>query len=241
MSIIDEDFAMAFDFWDDIPIIKEYPDEIINRVIEGTTRKIILDILVKGVEEIHPNLGVKRIRRALSVTEIYDRLNGNSKKGIEGILPDDTRIKRNNLYFHLDKMMEFKFIKEIVKTETGRRSTTYFGRCSKIMVPVHKEGIRINDLPILQDNNFNEFLKRIHPDIDNDKLSEIILKSNEINDHTYFIKVETWINNMERYTRGLEMDLRELFNLIGFLSRLDEQTFHALQELGKLLNVPKRG
>ena len=50
----DQEIKKCFDFWRDIPIIKEFDSEIYNQVIAATPRMDILDILVEGIEEEYP-------------------------------------------------------------------------------------------------------------------------------------------------------------------------------------------
>ncbi len=232
-----KELAKCFDFWKKVPVIMEFDYNKFNSIVEGEPRSLILDILVEGIEEKHPITGKIRIRRALSATEIYDRLNGNEKKGIDGKLSDDQQIKRNNLYFHLDKLLDNGIIKEITRIETGRRSTTYFGRAAKIIIPNYKQKHIKKEDALLYHPDFKQLIRLINKDIDEKKLDYAIELASGKNDYSYTTALKQWIIEYEKYTYDLDLDLRKLFDLIGEILRFDEQTIHGLKMIGQWLHI----
>lgn len=243
MSDEDQDkMKICFDFWKEVPLMLEVEPEIYKHVVEPIPRCYILDILVEGIEEKYPNSNESRIRRALSATEIIDRLNGNEKKKIEGRLNPDEKIKRNNLYFHIEKLVKAKVLQDLTRIETGRRTTTYFARTNKIIVPILNQKKDKKDI-LLEHPDFKKFVKRISKEnmnkVTDEEVDEVLKIVMRRNNYSYAQELHTWIRKYEPLTRDLDLDFRKLFDLLGRLARYDMKTVGGLVKLAKMLDAPK--
>lgn len=222
-------------FWDDIPTIKQYNyNEIYDKVINQSPRFEILDILVEGIEEGHGD--EQKIRRALSATEILDRLNGNEKKGIKGKLVDK-KVVRNNLYYHLNSLIENNILYEVCKLESGRRSTTYFGRIAKIVVPDTDYRKEDKSERVVHHPDFKRLAKKIYPKLQNDEINKVISLVDRKNQHNNDKKIIAWMEMNEEKFEGLELDFRKLYELLSILYRYDEKTVEGLTSLRKILKL----
>ncbi|MCH8905510.1 MAG: helix-turn-helix transcriptional regulator [Candidatus Heimdallarchaeota archaeon] len=232
------DHSIQIDFWTDLPIVKEFETDLYWKVVAPSPRGIIIDILVEGIWTIHPKTRDKRKRRALSATEILDRLNGNEKKGIKGRLASEDIVKRTNLYFHLEKLEENEVIEVIDTTTTGKRTTTYYGRTAKIVIP--KGDLKhYHQNAVMNLDDFDELLTRINPDLKVTELKETKELASRIYNYGYSKQMDQWFSENQENLRGLEMDFRKLYDFLSILLRYDEDAIKGLRRIAKYLKLPK--
>ena len=234
---------LQFDFWKDLQVVQEFSAETFKKIIGPSPRCTILDILVEGIEEPHPLNGELKIRRALSATEILDRLNGNKKKGIEAktaIDPDIEPVKRTNLYFHLEKLEEHGVIKVISTTQTGKRSTTYYGRVAKALMPAHDvmHELYLDPKQVLLDSaDFTTLLTRLSPDVSKSDIKKAIKLSKRMFNYNYTTQMEDWWAKNGDELQGLDFDIRKVFDLFSILYRYDHKTLSGLAKLSEMLKL----
>lgn len=242
----EHDRSIQFDFWVTLPVVGEFPEEVFKKIIRPTPRSAILDILVEGIQEPHPVSGEPKIRRALSATEILDRLNGNEKKGIKprtsmGI--DIEPVKRTNLYFHLEKLEENGVIKVVVTTRTGKRTTTFYGRVAKAILPVHNVSHEtyVDPKQVLMDSpDFTKLLSTLSPDVQESAIKEAIVLAKRMFNYNYQTQMTDWYQANGDALQGLDFDIRKLIDLFSILFRYDHKTVSGLVRLAELLKLPRQ-
>lgn len=124
--------------WEETPLILKVAIGDFN-LLHHENRYIILRALKTGVQETEP---ISYTRRVLTAQEILEFIKINQ----------NDEFKLTNVYFHLDKLKEKGFIKEVTTIGTGKRPKTFYGRTAKIF---------INSESMSEDIENDEFYKKL--------------------------------------------------------------------------------
>ena len=121
MSITTQELGKneIYTFWRSLPLIKKVPEDKFEQVQQETRSKII-EILRTGIDDTYSEF---TRRYALNAQEIQDIL---TKEGIKTSL--------QNIYFHINILLEEGFIQEIAILKEGRFNKRYYGRTAKLFL-----------------------------------------------------------------------------------------------------------
>ena len=117
-TLIDAEKKKIYSFWKDIPLIMNMEPEKFE-CLKQETRNQIIEILRTGIED--KNSEYSR-RYALNAQEIRELLQKNLKTSLQ------------NIYFHLNILLEEGFISEIEILKEGRFNKRYYGRTAKLFL-----------------------------------------------------------------------------------------------------------
>ena len=217
----DEIRKTFFDHWRNIPLIREFDDEVFES-FHQEARVAIIDLLVKGKDDIYPGSQEVRKRRVMSANEIKEDIN----KSLEH------KIKKSNLYFHLQKLEEFGFIEVVDSLPYGKREIAYYGRTARVFVPKASKYKR--ETPML-DDNIPALVKTINPDITDEQIEATLNKLAGIQNYDGQAQLE-WMVNNEDNLRASEIDLRELHGYLSIIQRYNETVCQGVKEMAEMLN-----
>lgn len=194
---------ILYDYWQNLQTFKEYPEEIASKIIHQPIREDILVILRNGLEEEINDQ--KYYRYAMSANELLDEVN----KRREDI------VKKTNLYFHLKKLEDSGFIREVVSYIEGNHKIRYFGRTAKLFTFSSSHSIEKLFMP----------LKKIL--VCNKTLSELEIEAlfGTLKDREQIIGQATldWIESNIDMLDDLHIDLSEFSKILSYLTVSDKQ------------------
>ncbi len=217
----DEIRKTFFDHWQNIEILLEFDDEHFNSTHQEA-RIAIINLLATGKDDIYPGTQEVRKRRVLSANEIKEEIN----KELEH------KIKKSNLYFHLQKLEEFGFIKVVDALPYGKREIAYYGRTARVFVP--KAGKKQKESPLL-DDNIPALIKTFNPEVIEEHIKSTLDKLSGIHKYDNPARVD-WMRDNEDNLRASEIDFRELHGFLSILQRYNDTVCQAIKEISEMLN-----
>ncbi|OLS16382.1 MAG: hypothetical protein HeimC3_54980 [Candidatus Heimdallarchaeota archaeon LC_3] len=222
-----------FKFWVKLPVFKviPYPEGWIS--IDQEVRKKILSILAEGIEEEWPSIsGTKRRRRALSAKEIRENLTKNLGHTKEN-KKEDEEYTLQNVYFHLQKLVEGEYIKEVASLSTGRRPIMYYGRTAKILIPSQQPETKKKDSPFF--NNLVQVIKYIHPELTLEEIEETFNQLDKTSNIDQEI-VKKWIEEKNNILQKVDVDYKELYLYLFKIRMMNSNTVSLYQKITEMLD-----
>lgn len=217
-----EQLSKLFDFWDELPISKRIRSDSYSTILHSDVRGFIISILAKGVNEVHPRSQKNQKRRALNAKEI-------------GAILDQeygTKVKKANLYFHLQKLEDVKLLHIVDTTRKGKRFTSYYGRTARIFLS--DDDLKLSTYKIFGDENFTNLVISLNEDLSPGVLQSMLISLENLNQFTIPI-FEDWVREYQDLIRGLDLELYEFNRLFSVVYRFTPNVGAALQELAQLL------
>jgi hypothetical protein len=229
-----ETAEQLFDYYEKIPIILEYEADEFQELYQQMTRGAIIKALGKGIEDYYPGTNEKKVRHALSAMEILEVVNKLIKEDKHGKFAEIGEIKKANLFFHLNKLEDAGFIKEIGVIKSGRRRTTYFGRTANIYITFGMDQMKAYTL--FENETFIDLLKAMNPQKSEEQIRQTLTKLEILNNDTskYFVE---WIRKNEAYFKKYLINYVELLKIISLMHRFTHEAVDGLQELSELLHL----
>ena len=211
------------DYWDNLPTILTIEDTDFYEKIFNHIRGHVVYILREGVDDTQPETSKKIKRRVLSASEIKDRL--------EEIMGQP--IKKANLYFHLQKLEDAGFVKNVASISRGKRTTTFYGRTAKAYSPKYEKK-SMSDFH--KTDELKQFIHVLNPEIDSQEVEDVIASIDSFN-YYYHDQFEKWLERDPDIIQGLDIDIVELSNFMDVISRYSPNVFSGIAKLAKLLGV----
>lgn len=200
---LSEDEKIVYNYWKKIPAISSKPSIIRKRIIESEVREIMIKIFSEGIRDDLFGVGEKLIRHAFTSKELLKMINARLPK----------KVKLPNIYFHLDKMMEYDLIYVVSEIPDGKYTRRYFGRKAKLFIfsgdPQEEE-----DYEKLQ--GIQKILEKLNPKSD-DKLIHEKLNYLIKDDQQMQNKVIEWFEKNSDNLLGLDIDTFKLYTFITML------------------------
>jgi DNA-binding PadR family transcriptional regulator len=165
-------------------------------------------------------------RRALSAKEIGSILS--NEYGL--------KVKKANLYFHLQKLEDLKLLQIVDTTRTGKRFTSYYGRTAGIFLS--EDDLKVMMYKIFNEENFKILIERLNNDVLPDEFANTIKELNKLNlfDMSVF---DTWTTNNQTILGPLDIELYEFFRLFSIIYRFSKTVGVALNHLSQMTYYDK--
>ncbi len=219
--------TMLFDFWKDIPVTCEMKDSC-AKIAYQEVRGQILDILREGIvdEPIPEHVTIPR-RHALSAQECQMYVSKRLER----------RVKLSNIYFHLNRLEEFGFIKEIVTIKGKKHDIAYYGRTAQLF---HFGGSDSKEKSE-EDQKFQEVmiavLEAFNPTLEKMQITSLIDKLT-VNLEAHRLARNTWFSENSQLLNSLEYDILYVDKFLKLLQMSSSENYQIAQELRQLLNFP---
>jgi len=232
-----ENFLVAkklFDFYDDLPIIKEFTAEEFTELYDQPIRSLIVQVLAVGVEDFYPGTDNKQLRKAMSGMEILEEINKLVKTKNEYPYKTIDEVKKSNLFFHLRKMEESGILQDVGVIKSGKRRTTYYSRVAKVFISTKMKDEA--EFKLQQSNHFRTLLQRLNPGVEEDKIDTILdqMDSIQCDCSPYYMK---WIKQHEIAFKGIHIDFVELFKLFNLIQQMNADNIKVIDNLANLLDI----
>ncbi|MCE7734156.1 MAG: helix-turn-helix transcriptional regulator [Candidatus Heimdallarchaeota archaeon] len=251
------------EFWKNAPIMKVFPNSTYTKILgskqitdKGT---IVRSSIVKVMQEGHLDAKSGTIRHACTAKEILDKMNepiyreiidlqttlqktrperALERDGFEmqiDLLGSEV-LKKSNLYFHLQKLEEDGFVREIGFVKKGKRHTAYYGLTAKIFAPTN-----LGDqprYPILETEGFKQLISRISPKSKPANIEKILDDLKMLNE--YHVELfQMWTGMFVEALSSITLDYSELSKLMMLTIRFNPDTIENLHFLAKVLHIPQ--
>ena len=145
-------------------------------------------------------------------------------------------LKKSNLYFHLQKLEEDKFVREIGFVKAGKRHTAYYGLTAKIFSPTTLADHPM--YPIVELEDFKVLISRISPNSKSDDVIKTLSKLRMLNE--YHVELfQMWTGMFVEALTDLSLDYSELSKLLMLTIRFNPITIKNLAYLAKVLHIPQ--
>ncbi|MHA2504679.1 MAG: hypothetical protein ACXAE3_17640 [Candidatus Kariarchaeaceae archaeon] len=222
-----------FDHHINMGTFMEVSGEVFQELHTQTTRDIIIKILSKGMEDIHPKTLEPLRRYALSGAEILEKVNEYIASP-ECTCESLESVTKSNLFFHLRKLEEGGFVTEAGVIKSGRRNTTYYGKSHKVFITMESGSHKVFGL--LKDPLFKQFLMDINPEITAEQIDTILSELDILNAGVsdYFMQ---WLQENSGPLQTYMFSFPDLFTIFGFIQRFRPETTTALQSLSDMLHI----
>lgn len=217
-----EDRQQLFDHWKNIPsfVFVSVPKD---KYFSHPVRRDIIKLLRKGLEEESPD-GNFKIRRAMNVTEINDKLSQ----------INETNISKTTLYFHLDILIELGLINVVATLHEGphgRNKTKYFGRVARNLFVSSSQYIYENYKA--QFDEFQRFTKLIDLNLPTN-YSDTPKRISETNEH-FFRVFAKWLITYEELIDENQIDMNLLFEFLQTVNSIHSDYLNLLNDLSQVL------
>lgn len=248
-------------YWKTVPIIQIFPNQAYTKVLgdkhifdKGTIiRSSIVNIMNEGFATSESG----DIVHAFTAKEILDEMNdpiyqeiidlqtslqdipinrNMEREAIEmqiGLLGSEV-LKKSNLYFHLQKLEEAKFIKEIGFVKYGKKHITYYGTTAKLFSPMI-----FADLPtynILDELDLVELIKRMNPKYKINEIQIIINGLKSLNEYRIEL-FQMWTQMFDETLSNLQFDYAELSKLLMLTIRYTPERIESITKIAQLLKI----
>lgn len=195
------------EYWNELPLIKKVNNKTDFAFLENENRFKIINVLSHGINDFNYAQSKNYIRHAFTIKEIKSQIK----------IHHNYSITEANIHFHIQKLAEKGFVKEVLEIETGRRPKKYYGRTAKIFLSSDESSE--TDVNYAEKDEFTkkliELIVRINPSTSR---KEILDKFN------FAYKSKAKIDNekigkwMDQYTKDIvdsEIEFKELFLYIS--------------------------
>lgn len=190
--------AVLRQYWNDLPLVKKIDKSTFN-FLRNDNRSKIVSVLSRGVKDFD-ELRNEFIRHALTVQEIQSQIKETQK----------CDITETNTHFHIQKLIDKGFVKEIIEIKTGRRPKKYFGRTAKIFLDSgesDKYNIEEDDFTI----RLIDLITKINPSLEKSVIQSKFEDFKEKKSKLLMEKIDAW---MEKYNSEIlesEIEFKQLF------------------------------
>jgi hypothetical protein len=215
---------LLFDFWKNIPITCDMKASY-HKIAFQEVRNIILDILREGIlEEVPLDKTKKRRRHALSAQECQKYVSERLER----------RIKLSNIYFHLGRLEELGFIREIVTIKGKRHDIAYYGRTAQLFYfggldPDNKLEDEEKKL-----GTITTIIKSLNPRIEEEKITEL-LEAILAHQEKRRKARSMWISNNSDLLNNLEFDILDIDKFLEIFEMTTQEGLQLAKEFNKLL------
>ncbi|MHA2091906.1 MAG: hypothetical protein ACW98K_13715 [Candidatus Kariarchaeaceae archaeon] len=223
-----ENKKLLFDFWEQLPIVKEVDSKEQYLVEKSEIRDAIIKILSTGVEASYPETDEIKIRFALSAKEIFNE--------VKQRLPS-SKIVLQNIYFHIEKLENHGFLQAITSLSQGKRLTSYYGRTSRMVL------LRTKDLEndkkeyaFLQDEGLIALIQQISPSASREQIEQSLISLDRLNKNS-INNFREWAESNKSAFREISVDNESLFKLYNVIIRFNADVCTGLFELAKLMKI----
>ena len=202
-----DDQKKLIKYWNELQLTKKIPKNDDFKFLENENRYKIITILSQGIEDKNIENSQVFIRHALTAHEIRTQI----KK------LHDYDITEANIHFHIQKLIDKGFIKEVHEIKTGRRPKKYYGRTAKMFLASEEDG----DSKIEKIGE-DEFIRKlidlillINPSIERDAILsrfKVIYESKKLIDYNV---IEKWMTKYKDEITKTEIEFRELYLYIS--------------------------
>jgi hypothetical protein len=198
--------------------------------LDQPVRKAIIQILSEG-REITDADGEKRIIRVLNASQLLERINEMAEeKGKHGLEP----IKRSNLYYHINALVEKNFISEVGLIPKKNRLISYYGRTARVFLLEYGDE---KQPEFLDDPNFLSLVSNINPDVDAKTASEIVKGLELMYQQVDTGPINKWVEANETVLRESEVDIRVLHNIFYKILAFNDETIAALRKFAEVMKL----
>ncbi|MHA2170946.1 MAG: hypothetical protein ACXAB7_13705 [Candidatus Kariarchaeaceae archaeon] len=223
-----ENKQLLFDFWEQLPIVKEIDSKEQYLVEKSEIRDAIIKILSTGVESSHPETNEMRIRFALSAKEIFNE--------VKQRLPS-SKIVLQNIYFHIEKLENHGFLQVITSLSQGKRLTSYYGRTSRmVLLRTDDIGDDKKEYAFLQDEGLIALIQQISPKVSREQIEQSLISLDRLNKNS-MNSFREWAESNKSAFRESSVDNESLFKLYNVIIRFNANVCTGLSELAKLMKI----
>lgn len=150
----------------------------------------------------------------------------------------NVEITIQNIYFHLSKLEEAGIITRITSIKEGIHSTHYFGRTARLFVHVGSSSQK----GFLSDEKVEKIMKLL--EVLNHGLSieaqikvfdELQEKTDEARE-----RIKKWMAENEKVIIEINIDFRDIYEMLFLLERFDESILETTQKMAKLFKYPSQ-
>ncbi|MCY3412267.1 MAG: hypothetical protein INQ03_11590 [Candidatus Heimdallarchaeota archaeon] len=216
-------------YWANLPIIKEFEEATFKKMGQSSVRHAIITILSKGIEDEEPGSGRRVRRHVLSASEIMNILESEDF---------DLKVKKSNLYFHLENLENIEAIKVVDQVPTGKRFTTYYGRTAKVFYVknARMDDEKVKEYSPIRWSDFKSLLLRMNPDKEVE-IDKSLAQADGINKYDPNL-FKNWIREFQKHTEGLDLNFVQFHGFLSILNRYtNDDTFEGLKKLAELLKI----
>jgi DNA-binding transcriptional ArsR family regulator len=208
--------------WESTPLILKVSKENFQ-IISQENRILILKALNKGIMEKEHG----HTRHILTAEEILEYIQKNHNGDI----------KLTNVYFHLQKLQEGGFIKEVSQIGTGKRPKVVWGRTAKIFLSTDfaMEDLENDDFFL----KLFDIIKRIQPKKSLEEIKKPFFEMNSIKWEKEEQFLEKWFIEHKDLIDNIDIDHARLYMYLAKLLDFRNEFIKFNNEISELLNVDK--
>lgn len=186
--------------WEETPLSVKVPKDDF-KLLSQENRGLILKALNTGLYESKYDY----LRHILTAQEILDYIQKNHNEDF----------KLTNVYFHLQKLQEKNFIKEVTQIGTGKRPKTFYGRTAKIFVNSDSMEEDLENDPFYQ--KLFQIIHKLNPSISESKIKEPFNKINNLKWDKQAKTLESWFNKNKDILDEIDIDYTRLFLYLNYV------------------------
>jgi len=217
-------------YWQEIDIIKQFEAEELEGALDQPVRKAIINILSEG-REIIDKEGNSRVLRVMNASQLLERIN---KIAEEPNKYNVEPIKRSNLYYHINALVERGFISEVGLIPKKNRLISYYGRTARVFLLNYDYDKKP---PILKDDVLPSLMRSINEDLSDEEINGIIDKLNLMYDEVDTEPIYSWVEENEKALRNSEIDIRTLHNIFYKILAFDDETIAAMRKFAEAMKL----
>ena len=210
-------------YWNDLPLIKKIDKTIFN-FLRNDNRSKIVSVLSRGVKDLDES-GKEFIRHAMTVQEIQSQI-----KEIH-----NCDITETNTHFHIQKLIDKGFVKEILEIKTGRRPKKYFGRTAKIFLDSGE-----SETYNIEEDEFTkrllDLITRINPALEKDAIQKKFEEYKEKKSKLLMVKIDDWMEKYNTQILDSEIEFKRLFLYIFKALSHNEEFSQFFSEILEMLD-----
>lgn len=218
-------------YWQEIDIIRQFGPDQLEGTIDQPVRKAIINILSEGRTIIDED-GNERTLRVMNASQILEAINeiaesDSNKYGLN-------KIKRSNLYYHVNALVDKGFLAEVGMIPKKNRLISYYGRTARVFLLNYDHD---KQPPMLDDGDLPRLMKAINPDLPDQKIDKVIDGLRLMYQKVDPSPIHNWFEENEQELRKSDIDIRHLHNVFHKILSFDDETISAMREFAKAMNL----
>ena len=225
---IEEKKKSLYLYWHKLPYFKTMDTILHSHVEESEVKSFIIKYIRDGIEDEFGKANNLSRRHAFTASELHSAYTKKQK---------GQKYSQSNFHFHINKLVEDGYLKEIVKLLEGRHYITYYGRTAIAFIGQYDNILTETTVQEMWDP-LRQLLKDMNPKTDpetiNQKVDESLLLMQD-----FYYRLFSWIEDNYPMIYKSKVDLKSFLAIAGHYSFFHPGFKKISEEVGSLLNLDK--
>jgi hypothetical protein len=225
-TTVEDNRRSLYTYWDSLQFSKNVNSSNLFLVQQSVVKSFIIKYIRDGIEDEFGKLNNLSRRHAFTVNELHEAY---EKKSI------DQKYSLSNFHFHIKRLVEDGYIREIAKILEGRHYQAYYGRTAITFNILYDDllsaKMRQNIFDPMQD-----LIKEMNPELEIDYISQLFDENLRLL-QDFYDRVRSWVKDKYPQLYKSRLDLAAFTRMVAHYSIFHEKLSDNLNKIGSLIDL----